>query len=50
MKNMEALNLEELEMVSGGSYIDTGNMEEAAKALLTDPPVKQSFVWIKKTH
>lgn len=47
---MEALSLEELEMVSGGNNIDTGNMREAAKALSADPPVTQSFVWIKKTH
>lgn len=33
MKNMEALSLEDLEMVSGGGYIDTGNVEQAAKDL-----------------
>ena len=33
MKNMAALSMDELELVSGGSYIDTGNMGEAAEAL-----------------
>lgn len=33
MKSMEALNMEELEKVNGGGYLDTGNMGEAAEAL-----------------
>ncbi len=33
MKAMEALSLEELELVSGGGLIDTGNVEKAAEDL-----------------
>ena len=49
MKNMEALSLEDLEMISGGGAFDTGNMGGAAKALLDDSQVQvtQSFVWLK---
>lgn len=47
MKNMEALSMEELEMVNGGSNIDMGNMGAAVKARLDEPMEKQSFVWLK---
>lgn len=50
MKNMEALSLKELEMVSAGSHIDKRNMGEAAKALLADPLVKRLFCWLKNKH
>ncbi len=33
MKNREALSMEDLEMVSGGSLTDDGNMEKASEAL-----------------
>ena len=47
MKNMEALSMEELEMVSGGKNVDMANMGEAAKAPFNES-LMQSFVWIKK--
>lgn len=47
LKNMEAMSLEKIEMVSGGNYINTENRIEAGKEFLADPFMRQSFVWIK---